>query len=175
MKKFKSALNIWGYIERNTAVFAFCAVVMINITQIILRYVFEFSIFWVQEISQLLMLYAYFVGTSSVFRIRHYVVVEFFFKKMSISLQRKLYALAQLLTLIFCSIIVFWIIEEFPRQMTTYSVILHIPRFFSYLPLLIGSLSIIAITIYYSIQVWKVCQNDKSKSIIEIESLILLN
>ena len=87
MEKFKSALNVWGYIERNTAVFAFCSVVIINITQIVLRYVFEFSIFWVQEISQLLMLYAYFVGTSSVFRIRHYVVVEFFFKKMSISLQ----------------------------------------------------------------------------------------
>ena len=120
------------------------------------------------------MLYAYFVGTSSVFRIRGYVVVEYFAKKMSVKIQRLCYAMAQILTIIFCGIIIFWIIEEFPRQMKTYSVILHIPRFFSYLPLLIGSLSIIAITIYYSIEVWKACKKDKNKSISEIESAILI-
>ena len=175
MDKFKHVLFFWGRIERSSAILAFCAVVIINVTQITLRYVFEFSIFWIQEISQLLMLYAYFVGTSSVFRIRGYVVVEYFVKKMSVKIQRLCYATAQILTIIFCGIIIFWIIEEFPRQMKTYSVILHIPRFFSYLPLLIGSLSIIAITIYYSIEVWKACQNDKIKSISEIESAIHLN
>lgn len=174
MDKFKDILYFWGHIERNSAIFAFCAVVIINITQIILRYVFEVSIFWVQEFSQLLMLYAYFVGTSSVFRIRGYIVVEFFVKKMSIKIQRLCYGMAQILTIIFCGTIIYWILEEFPRQMKTYSVILHIPRFFSYLPLLIGSLSIITITIYYSIEVWKACKKDKNKSISEIESAILI-
>jgi TRAP-type C4-dicarboxylate transport system permease small subunit len=169
MDRFKVALLFWGRIERNSAILAFCSVVIINITQIVLRYVFEYSIFWVQEISQLLMLYAYFVGTSSVFRIRGYVLVEFFTKKMSIKLQRLCYGLAQILT-----IIIYWIIEELPRQMKTYSVILHIPRFFSYLPLLIGSISITAITIYYSIEVLMACQKDKNKSISEIEAAIKL-
>jgi len=174
MNRFKDALLFWGLIERNSAILAFCAVVIINITQIALRYVFEYSIFWIQEISQLLMLYAYFVGTSSVFRIRGYVIVEFFAKKMSIKLQRLCYGLAQILTIIFCGIIIYWIIEEFPRQMKTYSVILHIPRFFSYLPLLIGSISITVITIYYLIEFWKACQKDKNKNISEIESAINL-
>ena len=174
MDRFKVALLFWGRIERNSAILAFCSVVIINITQIVLRYVFEYSIFWVQEISQLLMLYAYFVGTSSVFRIRGYVLVEFFTKKMSIKIQRLCYGFAQILTIIFCGIIIYWIIEELPRQMKTYSVILHIPRFFSYLPLLIGSISIAAITIYYLIEVWKACQKDKNKSISEIEAAIIL-
>ena len=174
MDRFKVALLFWGRIERNSAILAFCLVIIINITQIVLRYVFEYSVFWVQEISQLLMLYAYFVGTSSVFRIRGYVLVEFFTKKMSIKLQRLCYGLAQILTIIFCGIIIYWIIEELPRQMKTYSVILHIPRFFSYLPLLIGSISITAITIYYSIEVLMACQKDKNKSISEIEAAIKL-
>jgi len=174
MVRFKNVLFFWGIIERNSAILAFCTVVIFNVTQIILRYVFEFSIFWVQEISQLLMLYAYFVGASSVFRIKGYVIVDFFVNKMSVKFQRLCYGFAQILTIIFCGIIIYWIIEELPRQMNTYSVILHIPRFFSYLPLLIGSISILVVTIYYSIEVLKVCQKDKNKSILEIESMINL-
>ncbi len=167
---FRRALRAWGRVELLVAVAAFVFVVLINIAQITVRYGFEGSIFWVQEFSLLLMLVAYFIGASCVFRLRHYVIVDFFMQRVSPAWQHRAYWLAQILTVVFCAVIVMETLAEAPRQMRTYSVILHFPRFYNYLPLIIASLSMIVTSIYFALAVYSLRTQNPDRTIADIES-----
>ena len=149
----RRALRVWGTVELIVAVAAFCAVVALNVVQITLRYGFDGSIFWAQEVSQFLMLVAYFVGASCVFRARHYVIVEFLVVRLPPWAQRAAYALAQVLTVSLCVIILWTALAESAHTLRTYSVILHLPRFYAYLPLLAAAASIIATSTYFALAV----------------------
>ena len=167
---FRRVLRAWGRVELVVAAGAFIAVVLINIAQITVRYGFEGSIFWVQEFSLLLMLVAYFIGASCVFRSRHYVIVQFFIERVAPRWQRMAYWLAQVLTIVFCAVIMFEALAEAPRQMRTYSVILHFPRFFNYLPLVIASLSMILTSLYFALAVHSLGSRDPQRPVASIES-----
>ncbi len=163
-------LQTWGRVELAVAVAAFIAVVLINIAQITVRYAFAGSIFWVQEFSLLLMLVAYFIGTSCVFRSRHYVVVQFFVERAPARWQRAAYWLAQTLTVSLCATIAYEVLAEAPHQLRTYSVILHYPRFYNYLPLLIASLSMIVTSVYFALAVYSLGAQAPHRSVADIES-----
>ena len=150
---FRGVLRVWGRVELVVAVAAFCAVVVLNVVQITLRYGFDGSIFWAQEISQLLMLVAYFVGASCVFRSRHYVIVEFLIHRIPPGAQRAAYALAQVLTVTIWLIVLWTALAEASHTLRTYSVILHLPRFYAYLPLMVGAVSVTVTTAYYALAV----------------------
>jgi len=165
-------LHVWGLLELSVAVTAFTAVVLINILQITLRYGFATSIFWVQEISQLLMLVAYFIGASCVFRARHYVIVELLVERLTPRRQLHAYALAQLLTVVFCAVILLEALRELPRLMTVHSVILHLPKAYAYLPLAVASASMILTTAYYGLAVWRLAPGAPERSVAELEARV---
>lgn len=167
---FRRLLRGWGRVELAVAAAAFVAVVLINVAQITMRYGFSGSIFWVQEFSLLLMLVAYFIGASCVFRSRHYVIVQFFVERVKPAWQRRAYWLAQALTVVFCSVIVIEALAEAPRQMRTYSVILHFPRFFNFLPLIVASLSIILTSLYFALAVHSLGSRHPDRPVADIES-----
>lgn len=167
---FRRVLRGWGRVELVVATCAFVAVVLINIAQITVRYGFEGSIFWVQEFSLLLMLVAYFIGASCVFRSRHYIIVEFFMERVSPAWQRRAYWLAQALTVIFCAVIMFEALAEAPRQLRTYSVILHFPRFFNYLPLIVASLSMILTSVYFTLAIHVLARRNPERPVAELEA-----
>jgi TRAP-type C4-dicarboxylate transport system permease small subunit len=156
------------------AVTAFTAVVLINIVQITLRYGFDSSIFWVQEISQLLMLLAYFVGASCVFRARHYVIVELLVERLAPRRQLHVYALAQALTALFCVVVLAEALAELPRLMTAYTVILHLPKAYAHLPLVIASASMVLTTLYYGLAVWSLAVRSPGRSVAELEARVHL-
>ena len=168
----RRALRIWGRIELFVAVAAFCAVVVLNVVQITLRYGFDGSIFWAQEFSQLFMLVAYFVGASCVFRARHYVVVEFFVQRFPPHAQRAAYQLAQVLTVVLWMIVLWTALAEASHTLCTYSVILHLPRFYSYLPLMVGAVSVTATTVYYALSVHVAGRLDPNAPIGELEARV---
>lgn len=172
--RWRRALRAWGLVELVVAAAAFTAVVLINILQITLRYGFDSSIFWVQEISQLLMLVAYFIGASCVFRARHYVVVELLVERLAPRRQLRAYALAQALTLIFCTVVLAEAAAELPRLMTAYSVILHLPKAYAHLPLVIASASMILTTLYYGLAVWHLAARSPGRSVAELEARVHL-
>lgn len=161
-------------VELILAVAAFTAVVLVNIVQITLRYGFDSSIFWVQEISQLLMLVAYLIGASCVFRVRHYVIVEFLVERLAPHRQLYAYALAQGLTLLFCATILVEALAELPRLMTAYTVILHLPKAYAYLPLVIASASMIVTTAYYGLAVWRMAARSPGQPVAELEAMVHL-
>lgn len=148
---FRRALLLLGRVETVVAVAAFTAAVLINVAQILLRYLFDMSIWWQQEVSLLLMLVAYFIGTAVVFRHRHYVVVSFLVDQFPPGLQRVCYLLAQALVLSFWGIVAVEVVGMAPHMMRTYTVILHIPKYMMTLPLLFAGASIVLTTIYYAL------------------------
>lgn len=161
-----------GRVELTVAVAAFVAVVVLNVVQITLR-PFGTSFFWGQEVSQSLALVAYFIGASSIFRSRHYIIVEFIVQKFAPAMQRLIYLLAQVLAIVFCMIIVVESLLEVPLLLTNYSVILHVPKLYSYLPLIIGSVSIVITSIYYSAAVWICGRQYPEMSVADLEHLVV--
>lgn len=148
---FRRALLLLGRVETAVAVAAFTAAVLLNVAQILLRYVMDLSIWWQQEVSLLLMLVAYFVGTAVVFRHRHYVVVGFLVDLFPPGLQLACYLLAQALILAFWLVVAVEVVGMAPHMMRTYTVILHIPKYMMSVPLLVAGVSIVLTTLYYAL------------------------
>jgi TRAP-type C4-dicarboxylate transport system permease small subunit len=151
---FRRALRWVGVVELTIAVTAFSSAVGLNIIQISLRYAFDTSIWWAQEISLLMMMVAYYVGISCVFRARNYVIIHFLAERFSLRTQLYLYYFAQLLTIVFCSVVLFESIGVTEELLTTYTVIMHLPIFYWTFPLMVASASMIATSIYYFWAVW---------------------
>ena len=147
----RRALGLLGRVEFGVAVACFTAAVLLNVVQIALRYLFATSIWWVQEISLLLMLVAYFVGTSCVYRTRQYVIISFVVDRLPLRIQSHLYVLTQLLILGFFALLGWQLIGMLPHMARTRTVILRMPQYYMALPLLYASLSILLTSIYYTL------------------------
>jgi C4-dicarboxylate transporter, DctQ subunit len=149
MSNARQLLKWLGDIELWTSVAAFILVVVISSLQILLRSAFGLSIIWAQEVSQLAMLVTYFLGAAYIYKQRQYMVVEFLTNMLPRSTQYWLYLFAQVLTLAFSIMMVAMIVEIAPAQLRMKTFLLHIPRFYSSLPVLIGSLSMALTATYY--------------------------
>jgi TRAP-type C4-dicarboxylate transport system permease small subunit len=135
---------VWllGRIEITVAVLAFSAGVSISALQILLRYTTGASIWWGQEASLLLMIISYFVGASIVFRLRAYVVVDFFMKLFPRSFQFVVYALAQIAVLAFWALVAWQLFLMAPDALRTFTPIMRIPELYFNIPLMYAALSI---------------------------------
>lgn len=167
---FRRALRALGVIELNVALTAFSAAVVLNIVQIALRYMITYSIWWAQEVSLLLMMIAYFLGISCVFRKRQYVIVQFLVDMFPPRLQVHAYMFAQVLTVVFCLVVLVAGLRTAGDLLTTYSVILHFPEFYWTLPLLVAAVSIIATTIYFTLVVAAAHRRDPDAPLTVLEA-----
>lgn len=172
---FRQALKGLGVCELSVAVTAFFLAVILNFIQISLRYAFEKSIWWSQEISLLLMMIAYFLGISCVFRSRQYVIILMIVERLPQKIQLLSYYFAQLLTIFFCTVILVEGIIIAPERLTTYTVILHFPEFFWTLPLLVASASMILTSIYFSVSIWNASLKNPGFSLSKLEASVLVN
>lgn len=146
---FRRTLRAMGYGELYVAEAMFLVVTPLTIVQVFLRYFLDTSIWWASEISQLLILIAYFFGIAYVFKARQYIIIEFIVIKFSRKTQVYFYYIAQILTLVVAGVVLVMGLSLAPRQMVFATYILGIPKFYSALPLLIGSASMILTTVYY--------------------------
>ena len=151
MRHARLFLGWLGTVELVVAVTAFVLVVVLSALQIVLRSVFNTSIIWVQEVAQLGMLISYFIGAAYLYKQRQYMLVEFFVEKLRPRAQMILYLVAQALTFLFAVIMVVQIIEIAPAQLRMRTFLLRLPRFYSSLPVLIGSVSLALLSVYYAV------------------------
>jgi TRAP-type C4-dicarboxylate transport system permease small subunit len=136
-----------GWTEIVVAVAAFTAGVSISAWQILLRYTSGASIWWGQEASLLLMMVAYFIGASVVFRLRAYVVIDFFVDMLPPPVRSAAYIFAQLAVLAFWGIVVWELVWMAPDALRTYTPIMRLPKLYFYLPLLYAAVSISVTTL----------------------------
>ena len=169
------ALRLVGRLELLLMLVTFIGVVGLVSGQVFLRYVFNFGIVWAQEISQLLMLVAYFFGTSYVYKARQYLIIEFFFDRVPERWRLILYLATQALTVAFCTMLLVELIGIAPAQLRMKTHILHLPRLYSSLPLAIASASMAATAVYYCVRVaLEVRPGSTRRTLAEIEDAISL-
>ena len=146
------ALGLLGRVELAITVAAFSGVIVLVSAQIFFRYFFDVGLVWVQEVSQLLILTAYFFGISFVFKARRYLIVSILFDRFPEAAKLPLYIGCQVLTAAFCSMLFVELLGIAPQQLHMKTYILHIPRFYSSLPLLIASISMTLTAVYYTVE-----------------------
>jgi len=171
----RRVLALLGALELWLAVAALVAVVGLTIVQVVLRYGFETSIWWAQEVSQMLILVAYFQGISYAFKTRQDIVIDFFVQRLAPAVQLYCYLFAQFLIVVLCLVIVIESIILAPRQLLMKTYILHIPRVYLGLPLLLASLSMLVTSLYYSLAVWRGACAQPDKSLPEVERTLLIS
>ena len=175
LARFRRALGHVGTVELWLALVCFAAVVCLTIVMVTLRYGFDGSIWWAQEVSQMMILVAYFLGASYVFKTRQYIVVAFVFDRFPKRLQLSLYLLAQVLIIGFCCVVVVELIAIAESQLSHRTVILHIPRFYGTLPLFFASVSMIATSAYYAVAVWRAAAGRPEEGIHDLEASLLIS
>jgi len=164
-----------GQIELAITLVAFTFVIVLVTAQLGLRVAFTVGMVWAQEVAQLAVLIAYFFGASYIFKARQYVILSFFVERMPTRFQLAVYLLAQALTFGFCSLLVIELIGIAPAQLRMGTYILHIPRFYSSLPLIVAAASIAITSAYYAITAIRVTrETDGPWHIDELEARINL-
>lgn len=173
---FRRVLRYLGMVEMVIALIGFCATVILNCIQIALRWGFDKSIWWVQEVSLLMMVIAYFIGISCVYRMRGEVIIRFLVDRLPVKVQFFFYYLAEVCTIVFCSVVLVSGIGDVPGLLTTYTVIMHLPEFYWNLPLLIASASMILTSVYYLAAMWtSSARQSQAKEIDALEAEILID
>ena len=146
------ALGLLGWVELVITVAAFTSVIVLVSAQMFFRYFFDVGLVWVQEVSQLLILTAYFFGISYVFKARRYLIVSILFDRFPERVKLPLYIGCQVLTAAFCAMLFIELLGIAPQQLYMKTYILHIPRFYSSLPLLIASISMTLTAVFYTVE-----------------------
>ena len=155
MAAFRKILAAIGLIELWVALIAFVFVVGLTMIQVGYRYLFAGSIWWAQEISQLAMLIAYFLGIAYVYKAKNDIIVGFLLSRLSREAQVFFAVVGQIMVAAFCFLLVITGLELAPSQLVFFTYILNIPRFYSTLPLIVGSASMGVTAIYYAIVAWR--------------------
>ena len=173
---YRQILKYLGRIEVVVALIGFCATVILNCIQIALRWGFDKSIWWVQEVSLLMMMIAYFIGISCVYRLRHEVIIRFLVDRLPVKVRFFFYYMAEIWTIVFCSVVLVSGIGDAPGLLTTYTVIMHLPEFYWTLPLLVASASMILTSVYYFAAMWTSSKSSEGKDNIDaVESEIMID
>ena len=175
MAAFRKVLAAIGFVELWVAMTAFVFVIVLTMVQVGYRYLFAGSIWWAQEIAQLAMLIAYFLGIAYVYKAKQDIIVGFLLKRLPRRIQVALAIFAQIVIGSFCVVLVLTGLELAPSQLVFFTYILNIPRFYSTLPLIIASASMAVTAVYYAIAAWQArhATADTAEAI-ERESLIVV-
>ena len=118
-----------------------------------MRFAFNYGIWWIQEIVQLAILSAYFLGTSYIFKARQYLVIDLVFDRLGDRSRIAVYLAIQLLTAAFCLMLVIELLGLAPGQLRMKTFVLHVPRFYASIPLPVASASMLVTALYYGLAV----------------------
>ena len=113
----KRTLLIIGQIELAITLLTFTGVILIVSLQVLLRYLFNFGLIWAQEISELMILGAYFFGISYVYKSKQYLVIDVLFEKFNDRVKVVLFVISQILTILFCMMIFVELLGIAPGQL----------------------------------------------------------
>ena len=118
---------------------------------------------------------AYFFGISYVYKAKQYLVIDVLFEKFNDRVKVVLFVISQILTILFCMMLFVELLGIAPGQLRMKTYILRLPQFYSSIPLLIASASMVLTSIYYLIKILtEFNQSDPSISFKKIEESINL-
>lgn len=139
-----------GRLELSVVVAALAAICLLTAVTVVLRYFFEISVLWAQEISLLLFHVLIFSGAAVMYKARAYITMDFVVVRLPARVQRAALLVTWLLASAFAAIVLWQSIGLYDRRMSTYTYILELPRFYYTVPLVYGALSILLTNAYYA-------------------------
>lgn len=145
---FEKLISIATFVDNlilKVVLFLFVSQFAIVIIQVIFRYVLHQSFHWAEEMPRYLLVYITFLGGSVAFYHNELVVLEFFIKRLDISLRKYL----SITTLIMIQVFLFWVTRAgfnfviFALKNRQISPAMRIPMYYVYLSIPIGFLLMI--------------------------------
>ncbi len=149
MLDVRRALAALGFAELAAAAVALVAITGLNAAGVVMRYGFNASIVWAEEVSLLLMNVMVFLGAAVMYKARAYVALEYFFRMFPQGLQHWATVATWALACAFAAVAAGYGMSLYPLQINTTSYTLELPRFYATIPLIAGCASIACVSAFY--------------------------
>ena len=142
MRSLKIILNLTERVCLVGTVLTMAVMTVVNVIQIIFRYLFHDEFVWIFPLTMLLFIWMTFLGAFVVYRRKKVIIVRFFVDRMPAGFQSILLVVTNILTMLF----LIWILGEIPKiiqlQAGTMEVI-SLPRYVKAIPLFICTAGIL--------------------------------
>ena len=149
MEKYKRFVDGLEHIELWISALLLGAIMIITLSEVASRYLFNRPFPWALELSILIITYVVFLGAPPLYKGRSLVILEFIFKRLPPRAQRILSFLWEILIGIFFSYLLIASYAFFSVQLRYRSPALDIPFAFFTLPLFFCSISMLIFNIYF--------------------------
>lgn len=153
MNKF---FNFWFIIERATSIILISLVVLL-FSQVIARYVFNFSIYWSEEVARFLFIYFILMGACIVNNKKEHIEITYFYSLLSRRNKNIIRTINEILILFFLTVLFFTSLKMVSRSFNTLSQALEIPYAYIYL-----ACTISAIIMFFD-RIFSIFKKDKGK------------
>jgi len=125
-------------IQQNIAMFIFLGMIALNVWEVFSRYAIGRSIFWIQEVTLLMLTYVVFLGFTSLTYYKKDINVAFIMENLPKGFQRVISIIGKCFVLFFLSYFSRYAYILFIRQIGDVSLVARIPLHFYTLPLVIS-------------------------------------
>lgn len=160
-----------GRIELALAIGALVVVVVLSTAQAFLRYTLGTSLWWAQEVAEMLIMVTYFFGISYVFMTRQEIYIEFLTSLSPLRIQLAFFLAEQVLTLVF-ALALLWLTYLFsPTLFNMTTPVLKLPAFVNTAPLILATMMMVLTSLYYlAFGVWAFGRSSSAGLLAEVEA-----
>lgn len=160
-----------GRIELALAIVALVVVVVLSTAQAFLRYSLGTSLWWAQEVAEIMIMVTYFFGISYVFMTRQEIYIEFLTSLSPLRIQLAFFLVEQVLTLVF-ALALLWLTYLFsPTLFNMTTPVLKLPAFVTTAPLVLATLIMVMTSLYYlAFGVWAFGRSGSGGLLAEVET-----
>jgi len=146
----RSALRLLGRLEIAAVILSLVIICFLTGAAIVLRYGFDASLLWGEEVSLLLMKIMIFLGAAAIYKGRAFICVGLVFDAVPGAVQYLLSVLAWIAAMVFAAVVVWQGILLYPTQINVRTYLLELPKFYFTVPLIFGAASIFLTSAYYA-------------------------
>ena len=136
-------------LEIVASVAALATISVLTLAVILAREVFGSSILWAEEISLLLMKVVVFFGAAAMYATRSFIRVDGLVLRLGPRARDWAQMAGWLLAAVFAGVVMVKGIQTYPTQIQAHSYLLELPKFYFFVPLILGAASIVLTSLYY--------------------------
>jgi C4-dicarboxylate transporter DctQ subunit len=146
----RSVLRLLGRVEMATVIVSLIVICILTGVQIFLRYGFNESLLWSEEVSLLLMKVMVFLGAAAIYKMQAFICVGFVFNAVPTSVQNLFSVLTSIAAMVFSLVVVVQGLNLYPTQISVRTYLLELPKFYFTVPLIYGAASIFLTSTYFA-------------------------
>jgi|GEM_PF-1313909 len=146
----RSVLRLLGRVEMAAVIISLIVICILTGVQIFLRYGFNESLLWSEEVSLLLMKVMVFLGAAAIYKMQAFICVGYVFNAVPTSVQNLFSVLTSIAAMVFSLVVVVQGLNLYPTQISVRTYLLELPKFYFTVPLIYGAASIFLTSTYFA-------------------------